>query len=145
VDLLRIPRWETPEQREKRTGEPWPDEMNCLTCTEWGKCLVHLDVINEELEPFPMVDRFGIHCDYYQQQFLTPEQYKARTGKEWPERCPVYIRDDGEWELEEYWRAIQFENDLARLDKDFGVTHTPLLVVCATEAGPPPDDWEPEE
>jgi hypothetical protein len=25
LSILQAPRWETPEQREKRTGEPWPD------------------------------------------------------------------------------------------------------------------------
>jgi hypothetical protein len=72
----------------------------------------------------------------------TPEQREKRTGKKWPDKASVYIRlADGELQVEEYWRALQMENDLIRLDKDFGDTHVPLLIICATEAGPPPDDW----
>jgi hypothetical protein len=25
IDCLKTPRWETPDQYKKRTGEPWPD------------------------------------------------------------------------------------------------------------------------
>ena len=80
-----------------------------------------------------------------QPRWETPKQWEKRTGESWPDNGAVYIRENGELRVEEYWRALQLENDLIRLDKDFGDHHVPLLVLCATEAGPPPDGWVPEE
>jgi hypothetical protein len=77
-------------------------------------------------------------------EFETIEQHKDRTGEDWPDKAPVWVCVHEEWQLEEHWRALQLENDLIRLDKDFGDTHVPLLIICATEAGPPPDDWRLE-
>jgi hypothetical protein len=77
----------------------------------------------------------------------TPEQYQARTGNAWPDNAAVRaLNPDSGWELMEYWRAKQLEQDLARLDKDFGDDPEGLLVVCDSwGAEPPPDDWRPEE
>jgi hypothetical protein len=45
----------------------------------------------------------------------------------------------------EYWRAKQLEQDLARLDKDFGDEPEDMLIVCDRgEAGPPPPGWKPD-
>jgi hypothetical protein len=76
----------------------------------------------------------------------TPEQWEKRTGEVWPENGAVRIvNPKGEWELMELWRAKQLEQDLARLDKDFGDEPEGLLIVCDRgEAGPPPDGWRPE-
>jgi hypothetical protein len=72
---LKAPRWETPEQREKRTGEPWPDD--------WAVYALYETAAGEE-------------------RFWAAEEYcYSRNGKS---KC----------------------------------------IVCATEAGPPPDDWDPE-
>jgi hypothetical protein len=77
----------------------------------------------------------------------TPAQYRRRTWKDWPDNAAVRILNlDGEWELMEYWRAKQLEQDLARLDKDFGDDPEGLIIVCDRgEAGPPPKGWRPEE
>jgi hypothetical protein len=77
----------------------------------------------------------------------TPEQWEKRTGKAWPDNGAVRILNpEDEWELMEYWRAKQLEQDLARLDKDFGDEPEGLIIVCDRgEAGPPPKDWRPEE
>jgi hypothetical protein len=74
-------KWETPEQREKRTGKPWPNNA----------------AVYSLYEETPVCNRFWF-CE---------SLYDAREGnKKWTN--PVYI-------------------------------------ICATEAGPPPDDWKPEE
>jgi hypothetical protein len=77
----------------------------------------------------------------------TPEQREKRTGEAWPDNGAVRaLNPDDEWELMEYWRAKQLQQDLARLDKDFGDEPEGLLIVCDRgEAGPPPDEWRPEE
>jgi hypothetical protein len=77
----------------------------------------------------------------------TPEQWEKYTGKPWPDDGAVRVLNpNGEWELMEYWRAKQLEQDLARLDKDFGDEPEGLLIVCDRgEFGPPPDGWKPEE
>jgi hypothetical protein len=66
----------------------------------------------------------------------TPDQYKKRTGEEWPDNAAVYIRQvDGSspWTVKQYL--------------DVKVTNwlVPITIICATEAGPPPEDWKLEE
>jgi hypothetical protein len=67
----------------------------------------------------------------------TPEQYKKRTGKPWPDNWAVYMRlqnKKGEWSG---W-----------LPTSYGASRLALSVcqvVCVAEAGPPPDNWEPEK
>jgi hypothetical protein len=97
-----------------------------------------MDIINLELEPFPYVDRFGIHCDYYEKDFITPIQYEKRTGEAWPDDGAVYFKVirvylHGLGGVE--WGVCRWQT--ARRDHD--------ICVVATEAGPPPDDWRPEE
>jgi hypothetical protein len=65
-------------------------------------------------------------------RWYTPEQWKELTGEEWPEAWGVYTIFDGGWFLQRYREA-----QLMR-------TYTPITIVCATEAGRPPDDWKPE-
>jgi hypothetical protein len=67
--------------------------------------------------------------------FETPEQREQRTGEPWPENGAVYGKyhfDDqefGEFELMEHNAAKRDGYD---------------VIVCATEAGRPPDSWEPD-
>jgi hypothetical protein len=89
----------------------------------------------------------------------TPEQYWERTGKPWPDDWAVYYQGrillcsivDAKI-VNEYWspfswhvatwkssRKVINSGMEARKYHDFG------LVICATEAGPPPEGWEPEE
>jgi hypothetical protein len=86
IQDLRSPRREMPEQI-LGTG-PF---RGCIACKNWGKCLVDLDIINQELEPIPAIDRFGIHCLYYEKEFITPEQYQERTREPWPDNAAVYV------------------------------------------------------
>jgi hypothetical protein len=76
----------------------------------------------------------------------TPEQYEKRTGKKYPDKGPVWFRHT----CKNYRRerdfiawGLQLYKD-ARDEYDF---HPPNYkqIVIATEAGPPPDNWSPEE
>jgi hypothetical protein len=89
----------------------------------------------------------------------TPEQWKKRTGKAWAKNGAVYakfeeldfkgglghvIKKWGEWDL----KTLRMARHTQKLCKNsFGVDEWSCrsVIVCATEAGPPPDDWRPEE
>jgi hypothetical protein len=71
----------------------------------------------------------------------TPEQWKRRTGKAWPDNWAVYALyeyNDGErqWYCEDYGYAQH---------KEHRRRTNPVAIICATKAEPPPDDWKPEE
>jgi hypothetical protein len=71
----------------------------------------------------------------------TPEQREKRTGKPWPDDWAVYAlyeTNDGErqWFCESYGYAQH---------KGKKKGNNPRAIICATEAGRPPDGWEPEE
>jgi hypothetical protein len=85
AELQTPPRWETPEQREKRTGEAWPENN-------------------------------GV---YY--------RHKVYFGDESGD--PFDYRWVNNWALD-YWKWQR--------------RNTGAQIVCATEAGPPPDGWRPE-
>jgi hypothetical protein len=97
LDLLQSPRWETPEQWEKRTGEKWPDDW----AVYWR----------------------------YSEIFA----YKAKEWIPGKELVPVYYA----WDLEFYGPLKEKYSSEIYDDR--------IDIVCATEAGPPPDDWKPEE
>jgi hypothetical protein len=67
----------------------------------------------------------------------TPEQWEKCTGEKYPDTWAVYMRvqnKKGEW--------------AGWLPTSYGASRLTLSVrqvVCATEAGPPPDTWVPEE
>jgi hypothetical protein len=65
----------------------------------------------------------------------TPEQYRERTKEAWPDNGAVYWKwaDDDAWTIGKY-------SVIRDGDDPFGV-----WVICATEAGPPPDGWRPEK
>jgi hypothetical protein len=89
----------------------------------------------------------------------TPEQWKKRTGKAWPKNGAVYakyeeldfkgglghvIKKWGDWDLKTL-RMARHTQKLCK--KSFGVDAWSCrsVIICATEAGPPPDDWMPDE
>jgi hypothetical protein len=83
----------------------------------------------------------------------TPEQRKKRTGKAWPDDWSVYYRFAymhktcagsyelflGDWLVGVHRHIVSNHKDAQkeRIGK--------YQWVCATEAGPPPDDWRPDE
>jgi hypothetical protein len=67
----------------------------------------------------------------------TPERYEKRTGEPWPDDGAVYARirrTTGEWSR---WDVFKFGCAKANMFN--------AQIVCATEAGPPPHYWKPEE
>jgi hypothetical protein len=77
----------------------------------------------------------------------TPEQYRERTGEDWPENALVYYRYagasetyiDGEWGYAAYKRIRGFATKAEQHKSGR------YQIVCANEAGPPPVDYEPEK
>jgi hypothetical protein len=139
AELKSPPRWKPPEYGGAEFHK------NCITCKNWGHCPVDIDIINQELEPFPSVNRFGIYCGYYEKDFITPEQWEKRTGKAWPDDWAVYYRYSYDHKTYREWRVGSHKNIVdsrADFETHNAGTHQ---IVCATEAGPPPDGWMPEE
>jgi hypothetical protein len=74
-------------------------------------------------------------------RWYSPEQWEKRTGKPWPDYWAVYYRtryrpsiyDSEMWTM---WCVSKYKTAKKK---------TAAQIVCATEAGPPPEDWEPEE
>ncbi|MDR1230873.1 MAG: hypothetical protein LBK61_05680 [Spirochaetaceae bacterium] len=68
----------------------------------------------------------------------TTDQYEKRTGKAWPDDWAVYYRQKehgawSDWVIAKY----SFVNN--------GLDNIDHIIICATEAGRPPDDLRPEE
>jgi sucrose-6-phosphate hydrolase SacC (GH32 family) len=75
-------------------------------------------------------------------RWYTPEQWEKQTGKSWLEGWAVYwrMRDDKESKWYEWFPMPREMAELA-IVKTIGEHQ----IVCATEAGPPHDDWRSEE
>jgi hypothetical protein len=70
----------------------------------------------------------------------TPEQWERRTGEPWPDDWAVYaLYENNDGERKWFSQSYDFTKKQMRKSK----TNRPI--VCATEAGKPPDDWMPEE
>jgi hypothetical protein len=68
----------------------------------------------------------------------TPEQWEKRTGKAWPEMAAVYAFPDLGWIAMSFW--------MPKLNTFLGDrSHDDIIIICATESGPPPKEWRPEE
>ena len=96
----------------------------------------------------PPVDEPTVHCPFCEKTNAkfgiiptheTPAQYKARTGKDWPDNAPVWVKaywnyDKSGWHKSENW---QIATNSEYLRKSFPV-------LCATGPEVPGDDWRPE-
>jgi hypothetical protein len=69
----------------------------------------------------------------------TPEQYEKRTGETWPDDWAVYaLYENNDGEKQWFWGGYEKERDkTGRRNKN------PVAIVCATEAGPPPENFKP--
>jgi hypothetical protein len=77
-------------------------------------------------------------------RYETPEQRKERTGEEWPDNWPVYTRLRGKtrvWDVGFYGAHKKAEAFVRYV----GGNDAPVDVICATMAGPPPDDYVVED
>jgi hypothetical protein len=70
----------------------------------------------------------------------TPEQWKERTGEEWPDMNAVYVQAYKDYQGTGGWEP-QYEWGVALHCEVKGLRFT---IICATEAGKPSDDWVPE-
>jgi hypothetical protein len=94
------------------------DEEYCPICGETGYLM---DMPEEESKP----------------RRETPEQYKKRTGEAWPDDWATYVRlifAKHGWDPYRYVTA-----------KSLQWMNPGTIIVIATEYGPPPDGWKPEE
>jgi hypothetical protein len=76
-------------------------------------------------------------------RWYTPERWEAETGKPWPDNGAVYVIHQ-KFEIDFYpdWYITNYLSAKYKKDrKEYAIA----FIVCATEAGPPPDDWKPEE
>jgi hypothetical protein len=98
------------------------------------ECEFALNVISETIE------YLQTPCWY------TPKQWEEKTGKPWPDNGAVYML----WQPPEsrgsppFWRIENYAYVKLYLKDVIAYGENCLAVICATEAGPPPDDWEPE-
>jgi hypothetical protein len=79
-------------------------------------------------------------CSHCCRKWETPEQYKERTGKEWPDSAAVYY---GFWrEKSISWLSPNsYGNVKSTVVESTGFD---FVIVCAnTDWGCPPDDWVP--
>jgi hypothetical protein len=82
----------------------------------------------------------------------TPEQYRERTGRDWPDDWGVYslyetIGRSGEKEKKWFCECYDYAKTGVDCYDYYGETirlRKPLVIICATEAGCPPADWKPE-
>jgi hypothetical protein len=65
----------------------------------------------------------------------TLEQWEQRTGRKYPDTAPLYVLDE---KVHESIEPFYFLTDLKTVDKDR------RILIVATEAGKPPNDWRPE-
>ena len=65
--------------------------MNCIICKNYGDCPVEREVYGRDYK-FESNGLNGVECAEYKQDYITPEQYEKRTGREWPDNAAVYSR-----------------------------------------------------
>jgi hypothetical protein len=78
-------------------------------------------------------------CEYRRLQdvpaYETVKQWEKRTGRKYPETAPIYALDE---KVPDTVKPYYFLTTLKIVDKDR------RILIVATEAGPPPEDWRPE-
>jgi hypothetical protein len=71
--------------------------------------------------------------------YETVQQYKERTGEEYPDKAPVFYKFDhmGDYDLTTY----EFIKECAARSES---NTLPDIMICGNESGYPPNDWRPE-
>jgi hypothetical protein len=105
----------TLNQRDLEQGNKWDGET------------VHCDICSSENQEVWMK---------YFPDHETPEQYRARTGRRWPEDGPVWILRDDEKEFlgGGFWGVCRYKTA-----KDMG----DRIIICVQGPNPPPKGWRP--
>jgi hypothetical protein len=79
----------------------------------------------------------------------TPEQWEKRTGEPWPDNGAVYYRDRGWHDAGQtgwcLWRVMSHKEAVKKPHEPncSGVSTADFQIICATEAGKPPDECRP--
>jgi hypothetical protein len=81
----------------------------------------------------------------------TPEQFKERTGEEWPDNAAVYWcyyktnKSNKRLPLEgDGWFVDKFYNVKSEMSVEWLSTRKPIIICASTRWGYPPEDWRPE-
>jgi hypothetical protein len=73
-------------------------------------------------------------------RWYTPERWEQRTGEPWPDSGAVYYRYVSTTGKLDVWRIGNYEN-IANSNHDFRSHNAGYhQIICATEAGPPPEN-----
>jgi hypothetical protein len=64
--------------------------MNCICCKYWGRCPVYENGDNPSKRFEFGFERGGFECGCFTPHFITPAQFKERTGREYSLRAPVF-------------------------------------------------------
>ena len=117
--------------------------MNCIICKNYGDCPVEKEVEGRTWK-LSSNGLNGIECDEYMPNYITPEQWEKRTGRARPDDGAVYCRGDNKNGIWRKWIVLNYKDakEGARIALDRGRNSQ---IVCATEAGPPPDGWSPND
>jgi hypothetical protein len=118
--------------------------LNCLVCKNWktekcGEC------IGWNNRGDTICDR--IILSNFEQTFITPAQYKERTGREYSGNAPAYWlkRDVKSCEPDDMRKAENFFYTWQVCDYEFGKVISSLnIIVCAIGDSVPQNDWRPE-
>jgi len=124
--------------------------INCLCCKHWGKCTCHTtgdmsEIYCSGIDSSGSVDEGGgppfiPTCGEYEETYITPAQYKERTGREYPDGGAVFERPKSsrEWRTS-VWRYSKYEQSQY---ESYGIAY---YVLCAFGDRVPSDDRRPEE
>jgi len=114
------------QQKETRS------KMNCICCKNWGKCNCHregnmAEIYTSDAAPHTLI------CGEEEPGFITPAQYKERTGREYPDKALVYFyNEDNKVTGGAFWAILREQ-----------ISEFPRHC-CAFGSLVPPDDWRPD-
>jgi hypothetical protein len=111
-------------ERAREALEKEPRDLSCAVQTRTARCIIG-EVLDELKAP---------------RRWYTPEQWKERTGEEWPDMNAVYVQAYKDYQGTGDWEP-QYEWGVALHCEVKGLRFT---IICATGAGKPPDGWVPE-
>jgi hypothetical protein len=106
---------------------------------ETGKQLDQKYIVCNQDEPY--ADKVARLVLGGKPRWETPEQWEKRTGEPWPDDWAVYVRLPNDAREK---RRI-YDCYAYKTAKELKSSHPGTELACATEAGPPPNNWRPEE
>ena len=112
--------------------------MVCQTCGGEFTTRKILNAYETEHLLCPVCDEYMAVIPVYE----TPEQYKARTGEEWPDAWPVWnlLRSGGTGENPVFSWDIRPYDFTKLIVEKAGIE---IIHVCANGPEPPPNAWRP--